>query len=238
MKVLVLLLSVILMFAFVGCGDSQENETVPQDQMENMMGADQHTVKVNEKMDAGSYSYLNVTEGENSYWIAVPKMEVQSGEVLYYSKFMEMKNFRSESLDRTFESVLFVEDASKDGVVESMNPHQSELSAIQKETISVQKASGGYTVDELYKKKDQLVNKKVKVRGKVVKANLGIMNKNWFHIQDGTGDKNTFDLTVTSNDVATVGNIVLIEGILIKDKDFGSGYSYSLILENSKIKVE
>jgi len=32
-----------------------------------------------------------------------------------------------------------------------------------------------------------LAGQKVTVRGKVVKANVAIMNKNWLHVRDGSG---------------------------------------------------
>src|SRR3990172_6409008 len=63
---------------------------------------------------------------------------------------------------------------------------------------SITKAKGGYTVEELYIKKDQLNGNKVKVRGKVVKFNPNIMGKNWLHLQDGTGTPGTNDITVTT----------------------------------------
>jgi hypothetical protein len=82
------------------------------------------------------------------------------------------------------------------------------------------------------------VSKIVKVRGKVVKVNENIMGTNWVHIQDGTGTENTHDLLVTTNQTVKVGSSVIAEGKVVKDKDFGSGYTYSVFLENSKITVE
>jgi hypothetical protein len=64
------------------------------------------------------------------------------------------------------------------------------------------------------------------------------MNKNWIHIQDGTGSdkKKTHNLVCTSaTDTADVGNIVTITGTLIKDRDFGAGYKYPVIIEDAKV---
>ncbi len=96
-----------------------------------------------------------------------------------------------------------------------------------------------YKVNELYKEKAGLDMKKVTVKGKVVKVAAGIMNKNWFHIQDGSGDpdRKTNDLAVTTvQDLPAVGKTVTVTGILHKDKDFGSGYRYEVILEEATIK--
>ncbi len=100
------------------------------------------------------------------------------------------------------------------------------------------KTKKGYTVAELYSKMDELNGKEVTVRGKVVKYNGGIMGRNWIHVQDGTGGRGTNDLTVTSHQSAKVGDKVVATGILIKDKDFGSGYRYDVVLEKASITVE
>ena len=87
-------------------------------------------------------------------------------------------------------------------------------------------------------KKSSLEFKTVKVRGKVVKVNENIMGTNWIHIQDGTGKDGTHDLLVTSSESVKVGTTIVAEGKVVKDKDFGSGYFYNVLLENSKILVE
>jgi hypothetical protein len=64
------------------------------------------------------------------------------------------------------------------------------------------------------------------------------MGTNWIHIQDGTGSNGTHDLLLTSNQSVKTGATIIAEGKVIKDKDFGSGYFYNVLLENSKITVE
>ncbi|MEO5659314.1 MAG: OB-fold nucleic acid binding domain-containing protein, partial [Polaromonas sp.] len=76
------------------------------------------------------------------------------------------------------------------------------------------------------------------VQGKVVKVNEGIMKRNFLHLQDGTGDANTNDLIVTSQQSAKVGDQVLITGKVALDKDFGSGYNYPLLLEATSVTVK
>jgi hypothetical protein len=96
-----------------------------------------------------------------------------------------------------------------------------------------------YKVSELYKQKAALDKKQVTVKGKVVKVSAGIMRRNWMHVQDGSGNPATkdYDLTVTtSQELPTVGKVVTITGTLAKDKDFGSGYFYQVIVEGATIK--
>jgi hypothetical protein len=101
-----------------------------------------------------------------------------------------------------------------------------------------EKPNGGYTVAECYERSNKLDKKKVLIRGKVVKVNPEIMDKNWIHIQDGTGDETSFDLTVTTKQMAEVGDIVLVEGKLFKDRNVGIEIIYPVIIEEARITVE
>ena len=106
--------------------------------------------------------------------------------------------------------------------------------------IKVEKAKGAdaYTVSETYEKAGKLDKKTVVVRGKVVKVSKGIMGKNWVHLRDGSGDsgKGTNNLVVTTQDDPKVGDVVTAKGILYKDKDFGAGYKYKVIVEEATVK--
>lgn len=91
------------------------------------------------------------------------------------------------------------------------------------------------TVADLYADKDALVGKQVQVSGKVVKVNNGIMNRNFLHVQDGTGAADTNDLTVTSQQTAAVGDQVTVTGTIAADVDFGMGYVYPLLMEEAAV---
>jgi hypothetical protein len=108
------------------------------------------------------------------------------------------------------------------------------------EPIKVEKAKGAdaYTVSEAYEKAGNLDKKAVVVRGKVVKVSKGIMGKNWVHLRDGSGDpgKGTNNLVVTTQDDPNIGDVVTAKGTLYKDKDFGSGYKYQVIVEEATVK--
>ena len=81
-------------------------------------------------------------------------------------------------------------------------------------------------------------NKVIKIRGVVTKINTGILDRNWIHIQDGTGLNDSFDLLITSKENAAVGKTIVAEGTVAVDKNFGSGYAYPVMIEDAKIKVE
>ena len=91
------------------------------------------------------------------------------------------------------------------------------------------------TVAQLNQEKAALAGQMVRVQGKVVKVNNGIMKRNFVHVQDGTGDQNSNNLIVTSKQTANVGDSVMITGLVVLDRDFGAGYSYPLLIEESTI---
>jgi len=100
---------------------------------------------------------------------------------------------------------------------------------------SIAKAEGGVTVAEIYGGKTELAGKSVKIKGKVMKVSQQIMGRNWIHIQDGSGEAGSNDLTVTSDSVPNVGDIVVVDGTLAADKDFGAGYTYEVIVEGATV---
>ncbi len=106
--------------------------------------------------------------------------------------------------------------------------------------LKVDKAEGenGVTVEDVYARAEELNGQKVLIRGKVLKFSPNIMGKNWLHIQDGTGNpmQNTHDLVVTTSATTEPEAIVLVEGVLARDKDFGAGYKYRVIVEEAVIK--
>ncbi len=233
MRYLAVLFSVMALFVFTSCEKEKEEPKVTNEQMP----AGMHSVKAVETMNASNYSYIKVDENGKTYWIAVPQMEVKVGETYFFSKSMEMKNFKSESLNRTFESILFVEDIR--GEVTNPMGMQHPVPVTEKaEKVNVTKLKDGKSISEIFTDMNKLNGKNVKVRGKVMKFNEGIMGTNWIHIQDGTTFQDDFDLLVTSDTKVQLGQVITAEGKLLTNKDFGSGYSYKALVENAKIKIE
>ena len=113
----------------------------------------------------------------------------------------------------------------------NLSPAPSNLDLKVGEIIPVE---GAITLAKLYEEKTKYQNQSVKVTGKVVKVNPKIMNRNWLHLQDGSGEG--LDLTVTTQLEVPLGAVVSLEGILALDKDFGAGYRYDIILEGAVLK--
>jgi hypothetical protein len=200
---------------------------------ENNLPAGAHAVKVLESIDVSNYTYLHVTENGKEYWLAAPQMKTEKGETLYYSQGMEMKDFHSDALNRTFPSIY--PNLQQDQTLSSV--HQ-QANAAQKENVSIDPLGDGKTIAQIYSQRNELSGKTVRVKGKVVKYNAGIMSRNWIHIQDGTESNGSFDLLITTKDVTAPGEIIIAEGKIVLNKDFGAGYSYTVLLEDAKILTD
>lgn len=224
-----LLIILLTTFLFSSC---QKNENKLSNKSSIKLNPHNHKVTVEEVINVSEYTYLKVKENNNEFWIAVPKAEFKEGEVLYFNRSMEMKNFESKELKRTFNSILFVDDIEKkfgEGVLT-----QPQKPIINKIDVSIEPIKDGVTISKLFSNINFYDGKIVKVKGKVTKINSGIMGKNWVHIQDGTFSNNNFDLTITTNEFVKIGDIVTFEGKIAANKDFGFGYSYKLLMENAK----
>ncbi len=221
----------------------QPMTTPPQMQMLSAPGGpDLHTAQVQEVIQASSYTYLNVKEENNTYWMAVSKTEVKVGQVISYAGGLPMKNFESKELQRTFDTIYFVDrligdDAAAMTAQQPMGAHSTKP-VIEKADISIEPAAGGITIAELYGNRSSYGDKTVIVKGKVTKVNRAIMDRNWVHIQDGTSDADNYDLTITTSDDVNIGDVVTFEGKITLKKDFGAGYSYEVIMEEAKKKTE
>ena len=63
--------------------------------------------KVLETMNAAGYTYMKLKTDKGEVWAAVPETKVEPGEELGVIYNMEMRNFTSRTLNRTFDRLLF-----------------------------------------------------------------------------------------------------------------------------------
>ncbi len=196
--------------------------------------------KVVETMNAGGYTYVHIEKNGMKIWVAVPMTEIKVGQQAAFYPGTDMGSFTSKTLNKTFDHIIFSPGLVAGGT--SSGPHGAKKAAapVSTEKIKVEKAAGpgAFTVSEIHAKVGELDQKTAVVRGKVVKVSEGILGKNWIHIQDGTGDaaKGNNKLVVTSQEMPAVGDVVTMKGVIYKDKDFGAGYKYSVIMEQATIQ--
>lgn len=204
------------------------------DKKEAMLPMGVSKIVVKETFNAGGYSYIN---GENNVWLAVGQRPIEVGKSYYYKDALEMRNFHSKELNRDFPLIYFLNTISETPIEKKQMTQapKMKINPVRKLEVSIKSEAGVTSVADLYSKKEEFSGKTITVQGKVAKFNKNIMGKNWIHLQDGSEFEGDYDLTITSSEITTVGEIIKISGTIVLDKDFGAGYSYSVLLENAKI---
>jgi len=184
-------------------------------------------------MDAPNYTYVRVKSSTGEVWAAGARFKVAVGDRLTVPLDTPMENFESKSLKRTFPLIYFINGLTSDSGAQP-------AAAAPAVPIKVDPVQGGTSVADVWAGRKALSGKSIKVRGRVLECNGGILGRNWIHIQDGTGSpkEGTDDLTVTSDAAATVGSVVTFAGTIAVDKDFGAGYAYPVMLESGAIVAE
>lgn len=94
---------------------SQKSDDLSQKnpEMKSLQNDTSLSGKVVETMNSGGYTYVHLEKDGKEVWVAVPKMKVTVGLQMSFRHGMVMNNFRSKTLDRTFETIVFSE-----GVIE------------------------------------------------------------------------------------------------------------------------
>ena len=208
--------------------------------------------QVLEVKEVDSYTYLRLKTKDGETWAAVPKAQVKEGANVTITNASLMKDFESKTLKMTFPTILFgalggAEGAApaprvigSDFMPAASNPHAGAKKTEAVADVKVPKAKGANakTVAEIISKSDALKDKPVLVRGKVVKFNAEIMVKNWLHLRDGSGSAadNTNDILVTTKATANIGDTVTVKGTVRTNMEFGSGYSYKVLIEDATLK--
>lgn len=229
----------ILILLIVSCEGptfKDERKQTGQELAQSSSAQGYQQITIEEVIQVREYTYLKVKENNQSKWLSVPTMEASVGEQYFYKGGTVMKGFESKSLNRTFESILFLKEITK-------NPNKTEVASIgsveptkiKPEDIQVAPVQGGITLSELMNNKQKYEGKEVLISGIVMKYNEAIMNTNWIHIQDGSGGNEVLDLTLTSTAKVRVGDTVVVKGVVTLNKDFGAGYKYDVIIENAKL---
>jgi len=206
-----------------------------------------HTGKVIEAIDVDAYTYLRLALDDGEIWIASNKIEAAKGDTVRFDDGALMQNFHSKTLNRTFDSIWFVNaieaSAAPSGKSDSgnhrpgqvVNPHHDTTSTAVSNigNISLDPLEGGTTIAQIYSDRKQLEGKEVSLRVQVVKYSPDIMGKNWITLADGTGTPPDNTLIATSTWTASVGDVAVITGKIANDVDIGAGYSYKVLLQQA-----
>ncbi len=187
-----------------------------------------------ETFDSGNYTYARIDSGKEKYWVASPPVSLKTGSMVAFQTDAPMYNFTSNTLDREFDVIYFVGQIFTDETGDHPAPAKT-TAAAEISVDNIEKAVNGFTVSEALAQKQKLADQTILVRGVVVKYSPKVMKKNWIHIRDASSST---DLTVTTMDTVKLGDVILVSGKLQLDRDFGYGYIYDVLLEDSTVTIE
>jgi len=217
--------------------------------------------KVLEIKPAMGYKYLKIQEQGKQTWVAIANAPVKVGDKIGFDKKTMMKDFKSKSLKQEFKEIYFASDVylpQKATAPQSMkemlglgstakkDPHagmgRGMSSTPEKETPTkpfVKKDA--YTVEEIHMWRKALKDQTITLEGTVFKVSHGIMKRDWVHVGDGSGNEKKLsdDLVFTAaSTTLKAGDKVKATGKVVIDKDFGYGYFYKVIIENTTFEVK
>jgi hypothetical protein len=204
------------------------------------------TGTVAETVATGGYTYVLVDVGEEQLWAAGPPTPMAVGDGITFSTQMPMKDFHSKAMNRDFPVLYFVDGFSMlNSATASSEPEPgsaqgtADVAPAAPMAVApltpIEKVTGGYTIAEILAQRNELTGKPIKVRGRVTKVVNGIMGKNWVHISDSSGDT---DFIVTTTSTASIAQVIVAEGGISLNRDFGYGYKYDILMEDAALTLE
>ena len=205
------------------------------------------TGRVVQALKAGRYTYFEIETAKETRWVAAPAIEIAVGESVRFSQGMAMREFPSKTLGRTFELVYFISHVSRLGSPKAdaakahapdHPPIKQTFDASQFDFTQLEPVEGGTRIGKIIAAPRTFTGREVTVRALVVKINSSILNRNWIHLRDGSGDAGSNTLVATSDALAVPGDVVVVTGTIATDKDFGAGYTYAVLLENARLAAD
>lgn len=191
-----------------------------------MAAPDTVTGEVMEFRDAGTYTYLKLRTAKGDVWAASDQGLVKRGDLVTLHDAVEMVDFESKALQRTFPSIWF-------GVLgAAAKPADA--------APSIEKAQGpdAYTVAEVVSRSEQLTDRTVTIRARVDRISLNVMGSNWVHLRDGSGspEGENYDVVATSTELPKVGDIVVARGVVRTKVDVGMGHAFKVLVQDATFR--
>jgi starvation-inducible outer membrane lipoprotein len=204
--------------------------------------------KVLETLDVETYTYIRLESDGRELWLATSPVQVEQGDTVRFSGGVMMTDFHGASLDRTFDQILFVGKIELIGSnsmpeaappLATTDPHAGldlgpdPAPGADDAPVIVEIPEDGVSIAQLLADPGKFAGQQVRLRGTVIKVNDNIMGKSWVTLQDGTGVEPENQLTATTGQPVTVGDIVTLTAMVQTNVDLGFGYEYEILLEDA-----
>jgi hypothetical protein len=172
---------------------------------------------VAETIETKAYLYLRLEDPEN--WVATSLLDIEVGDEVEFAGGMEMRDFHSKALDRTFESIWFVQLVEVAGGELDLLHHGGQATAGEPVAApgpgaipapqpgEIAKLEGGMDIAGILAQGAALSGQEITLRARVVKVANDIMGKNWVTLQDGSGAESDKLIATTTQSVNAGGTV-------------------------------
>jgi hypothetical protein len=198
-----------------------------------------HHITVYEVLPTEKYVYLRAKEDNEEYWVATGKQNIEVGTKYFFKDGLLKTNFESKEYNRTFDKVYLVSKLVPENHAQQSSNENSpaiKIKPLEIELKRINKVNGSISIKEVVQNAASLEGEEIQITGECTKLNANIMGRNWIHLKDGTLDN--YDFVVTSDQAIPEGHVVTLKGTVARNRDFGSGYRYELLIENASVVRE
>ena len=101
--------ALLALFAFAGNAVAELKPNAPKAPKAAGANKYENTGKILEVIDTSMYTYMQVSGAKGAIWLAASKTNVKKGQSISYPTGVAMINFASKSLNRTFDSIIFLD---------------------------------------------------------------------------------------------------------------------------------
>jgi len=235
------LLTGLLAMALLACGSPRQEEIILKESFVRApdgsdLVLDLHQVEIIQVLPTETYLFMEVSEKDKRYWIATGLGNVRPGSTYYFNEAVRKFDFESKALERVYDSIYLVTRLVPKSRLSSLDkrifdPHNPEAAGKPADSLEIPTDSDAVpiTIQELLDAPELYENRWVELSGTCVKVNFGIMNRNWVHLK-GPGETGGEVVLTTQEDIQ-LGESVRVEALVRRNRDFGAGYVYELLLE-------
>jgi hypothetical protein len=103
------LFALLALFAFAGNAVAELKPNPPKAPRAAGANKYENSGKVLDVIDTSMYTYMQVSGDKGTVWLAASKTNVKKGQSISYPAGVVMTNFASKSLNRTFDSIVFLD---------------------------------------------------------------------------------------------------------------------------------
>lgn len=189
---------------------------------------------VREVIQVPNYTYLRLATSGGDVWAAVnADTTLREGQQVRVVSAMEMSDFTSKTLGRTFASIWFG-DLEGSAAMPAGHPTVAEPSSEVVKALEAATDALPLRVVDVYSEREALAGKRVRVEGTAAKV-TEVGGAYYVHVKDGSGAPGSDDLTVITRTAVRAEQPLTVEGTVALNRDVGMGVPYAVVVDQATV---